>query len=135
AGYQISIEYASYKFTAQAQVRSKSLPFPPGKTYYNPPLITDFNQYLKHPAVLGRTLTDFGVDVGPEAAAKMVEDTFDAKAKMVTVKVTQATAAEAASMVNQVVSAAIQKSTDERIESLNASLIYFNSLVGATEAE
>lgn len=135
AGYQLSTEHGTYKYTAQAQVRSKNLPFPPGKTYYSPPSITDFTQYLKHPAVLNSAFTGLGEVASPDAMSKIMEDTYDAKTKVVTVKVTQPTAAEAAAMVNQIVSAAIQKSTDERIESLNASLIYFNSLVGATEAE
>lgn len=134
-GYFAATEFGSYSYVSYTQVRAKTLPFPPGDSHYDPPGIENFAQFLIHPTVTSRLNKEFGIALSPASEIKPFEENFDRRTGVITIKVTRQTAAESASLANQVVAEAIEQSVNERKESLTSSLRYFRSLVGEVEAE
>jgi Mrp family chromosome partitioning ATPase len=126
-GYFTAIDYGSYKFKASSVVGAKSIPFPPGQSFYTPPNIEEFVKYLLEPGAADAS-------IGPQPG-RVLEHELDQRAKVITVRFSSDQPESAAEIVNKLIDRAIEESTEQRVKMLSDSLRYFRSLVERAEAE
>ncbi len=135
AAYYVATEFGNYKYRADATIRVTDLPYPPGDKYLQPPGIGGFHLYLSHPEVLAQLRDEFGVELPGPDDPPLVEDALDKKTQVLTVSATRGSAEEAAELVNNLITTAVSKSTEERTDYLNRSLVFYNRLINEAEAE
>ena len=85
--------------------------------------------------VLEQLRDEFGIELPPADDPPVVESAFDRETQVLSVSATRETPEEAADLVNNVIAIAISKSTEERVDYLNRSLVFYNRLISEAEAD
>lgn len=127
-------KYQSTAFEAVTQVRTRTLPFPPGAAQLAQPAIGDFSKFLSHPDVLNEVAGP-AFRIQTFDSPKLVDKELNYETKVLTLRLKRDTPLDAADTLNALVDAAIAKSTQERQTALDDSLAYLESIVGEAEAE